>query len=348
MSPENVPQKITPSPKTFVSSTQGDDMSTKEPPNVRKDFKDVLGGKKNNLAGGDAGTNQKTDVTIADSVTTSSMKKTNTPSHAPSIFDLSANLTADNTATTVDPSLAAGIGALPLQGMMQSLDVSTTSTQKFAPNPAFAQEMGDIAAITPNLVQQQPSINANANANAVVADSPNVFASTWKDTSTVSPGTMPQLSDTVDTSNYVAIAPITTFDINAPVISASPIVNAPAPIIDIYNQLVAAMTTMNANGQTDTTLTLKGAFAGVEVTISTFSTAPQELNISFTNLTQQMQSILGASQDALKISLNDIGFVTHMITLSTTNETSPGNAGFGQAFGESEDDTTDQGKGKRQ
>lgn len=97
-----------------------------------------------------------------------------------------------------------------------------------------------------------------------------------------------------------------------------PVVKIPGFIMDMVEKISNEM----KDDMTKTVITLKnsGIFNDVEVTITSFRSAKSELNIQFSNLTQEAKSVLEINLDALKQALNDKGHTVHIITASTIKE----------------------------
>lgn len=76
------------------------------------------------------------------------------------------------------------------------------------------------------------------------------------------------------------------------------------------------------SSETTTTITLKnvGIFDGVTVTVTAFKTARSEINVQFSNMTQEAKNVLEMNLDALKQALDNKGHTVHMITASTIKE----------------------------
>jgi len=95
-----------------------------------------------------------------------------------------------------------------------------------------------------------------------------------------------------------------------------------AKIPPIILELVESVHSSINPDETKTTVTLKnlGIFTGVEVTVTAFKTAKSELNIQFSNMTQEARHVLEMNLDALKQALHDKGHVVHIITATTIKD----------------------------
>lgn len=93
---------------------------------------------------------------------------------------------------------------------------------------------------------------------------------------------------------------------------------------EIVDQIIKEIYTLSYEGKSETTLILHHPplFVGVKVTIETFKLAPNELNITFTNLTGPGKKILDENMASLKTALekNDKGLIVHQLTTTTLNE----------------------------
>jgi hypothetical protein len=119
----------------------------------------------------------------------------------------------------------------------------------------------------------------------------------------------------------------------APTTVSSTVENAAAPkpqvnveqIQKMIEQLVDKVQTLSKSGQTDTTMTIKNIpiLEGANVVISAFDSAKGEFNIAFENLTAHAKGILDMpiNQDALRAGLENKGYVLHILTVTTTQET---------------------------
>lgn len=94
-----------------------------------------------------------------------------------------------------------------------------------------------------------------------------------------------------------------------------------AQLQNLIDQITIHLKSLENQTQMDTTLELKNlaAFNGATVTVSTYSTAKGEINISFENLTQQGKHILDLAENrtALQQALDQKGYTVHMIVTST-------------------------------
>lgn len=90
---------------------------------------------------------------------------------------------------------------------------------------------------------------------------------------------------------------------------------------NLIDQITIHLKSLENQTQIDTTLELKNlaAFDGATVTVTTYSTAKGEVNISFENLTQQAKHILDLpeNRNALQQALDQKGYTVHMIVTST-------------------------------
>lgn len=102
----------------------------------------------------------------------------------------------------------------------------------------------------------------------------------------------------------------------------APAVKAPVPIHELVAQIVKELYTVEKVGHTDTIIILQNPplFKDAHLVVTSFDTANKELNLSFENLTSPAKKLLDDNLSALKILLEDKGYVTHILTTSTLVE----------------------------
>lgn len=120
-----------------------------------------------------------------------------------------------------------------------------------------------------------------------------------------------------------AAMPVNDIAMNLEIKTERPI--APVKSIqELISQMVKAAQSMEAEGKTDTTITLKypPLFEGARLVVTSFDSARGELNISFENLTAAAQQIVSTQQnkDSLMLALEQKGYHVHMVTASTIDE----------------------------
>lgn len=95
-------------------------------------------------------------------------------------------------------------------------------------------------------------------------------------------------------------------------------VQIPKVIFDIVDEIISEI----KEGITKTIITIKGTntFQGAQVTVTTFKTAPGEMNIQFANLSQEGKALIDQNLDALKLALDQKGYTVHMIATTTVKE----------------------------
>lgn len=123
--------------------------------------------------------------------------------------------------------------------------------------------------------------------------------------------------------NPLAINTDTTIAMNADLKSDKPI--APVrPIQELINEMVKEVQSMEKDGRTDTTVTLKypPIFEGAQLVVTSFNSARGEFNISFENLTQAAQQLISMQQnkESLLSALEQKGYHVHIVTASTIDE----------------------------
>jgi hypothetical protein len=98
----------------------------------------------------------------------------------------------------------------------------------------------------------------------------------------------------------------------------------PANIQEIIDQIVDKVYTMNVEGRTDTTITLKHPpmFEGATLVVSAYDSARGEFNIAFENLTPEAKQLLDmrANQESLRNALEEKGYAVHIVTTTTLED----------------------------
>lgn len=93
---------------------------------------------------------------------------------------------------------------------------------------------------------------------------------------------------------------------------------------EIVDQIVQKIYTLEQEGKTETILTLKHPplFAGVDLKLTEWDTARKEFNITFSNVRSDAKPILDAlvTQNVLQRALEQRGYVTHIIVVTTQKE----------------------------
>lgn len=108
--------------------------------------------------------------------------------------------------------------------------------------------------------------------------------------------------------------------------SEQPIQKAPltTKLQEIVDQIVKEIYTLNDDGGTETTIILQNPplFSGVKVVIETFKNAPNQLNITFTDLTGPGKRLLDENLASLKVAIesNDKGMIVQQLTTTTLSE----------------------------
>lgn len=105
----------------------------------------------------------------------------------------------------------------------------------------------------------------------------------------------------------------------------TPTVTARQEMVDLINQIIDKLSTVSAADTTEVTITLKNLplFEGANVKVIAHKQAPGEFNVEFSNLTQQAKEVVDnvGNRALLQQSLDQKGYVVHMITTTTHNET---------------------------
>jgi hypothetical protein len=101
-------------------------------------------------------------------------------------------------------------------------------------------------------------------------------------------------------------------------------VQVKSPIHDIVVEMIEKLAKVEMKGQTDTVITLNmpGMFKGTIVVISEFDTANGQLNLAFENLTAQAKNILDSlpNRENLMTLLSEKGYVVQQMVTTTTIE----------------------------
>lgn len=95
-------------------------------------------------------------------------------------------------------------------------------------------------------------------------------------------------------------------------------------IQELINQMVREVQSMEAEGKTETTVTLNHPpiFEGAKLIVTGFDSARGEFNISFEHLTQAAQNLLNAQDNraSLMSALEQKGYHIHMVSATTIDE----------------------------
>lgn len=121
-----------------------------------------------------------------------------------------------------------------------------------------------------------------------------------------------------------------------------PVAKIPPLILDIVEKI----TTTVKHDITKTTITLRdaGIFTGVEVTVTSFKTARGEVNLQFSNMTQEAKNVLEVNLDALKQALDQKGYTVHIIAATTLKDETV----YGSSTINKEKDQSHQGRDGRE
>lgn len=294
------PDSLTPKDVPKVTSSSVDSESGIRPrkiPNSRKEFKNVLEGKESLT---------EEDIEALEEDFDAGAKKKALQGRSRSIFDLSADKTLGKKVKeelplpkpsmqepSIDPSLI--IGSLP-------------TNAKVMEEPKFAQEVGDLSSIGPNLSDLE-SINRPL-------DKP--FSQVTRDRS--SGEDSPSSSGMTKDSDSPLAAGIPPAPILNPIASIDKPIEAVAPVSmkELIDKLVDTIYTLQSAGKSETVITLK-ELGGAQVTITTFDTAKNEVNITFSKLTQQLETLMQQNRQSLESGLRNAGVVFHIVTFTTVD-----------------------------
>lgn len=102
-------------------------------------------------------------------------------------------------------------------------------------------------------------------------------------------------------------------------------VNIPRLTKEVVDQIVKAIQVLQTTGKTDTIITLKSPpiLENAVITLSSFDSAKGEFNISFSNLSPDAKNLIDQRlvQESLRGSLADKGYVVHILSTTTLQET---------------------------
>jgi hypothetical protein len=260
-------------------------------PNGRKDFKEILGDKK------DEGDEAESLVSKADS-----------ESEANSFMSFFGR-EPKKPLTEVKP---------------ESLDQGTYAEKEAAVKPSilnqpnFTNEMKHAQKV---ISQESPSaVFGKLSTSETKENEPSQLAKKGKFNSQYAQGQ-------ADISFLNPNAPVT--DVNgsinllagAPVEQTEPVLS---PIHDIVVEMIEKLARVEMKGQTDTVITLNmpGMFKGTIVVISEFDTANGQLNLAFENLTAQAKTMLDSlpNRENLMTLLSEKGYVVQQMVTTTTIE----------------------------
>ncbi|MFA6914793.1 MAG: hypothetical protein WC222_00205 [Parachlamydiales bacterium] len=133
--------------------------------------------------------------------------------------------------------------------------------------------------------------------------------------------------------------------------SEQPVQKAPlaTKLQEIVDQIVKEIYTLSDDGSSETTITLQHPplFNGVKVVIETFKNAPNQLNITFVNLTGPGKRLLDENLASLKTAIehNDRGMIVQQLSTTTLNEV-PRYVADAQQNQKDRDQQDQQGSGK--
>lgn len=198
--------------------------------------------------------------------------------------------------------------ANPLRGEKELTDKEPTEPSPTATHAPRAQEgpvkQPEIAALTPEEPKPKGEVHPvkkpKAAEKLVAASAPND-----------------------DAAEQVAASQVPAAAVN----EAAPAQNAPRPAAPMHKELhevvekmVAQLQTVTSTDRTETVITLgqSGVFKGAEVTLTEFSSAKGEFNVSFTNLSPEAKALVDnpENQGNLKQAMESRGYPLHIIVTS--------------------------------
>jgi len=120
------------------------------------------------------------------------------------------------------------------------------------------------------------------------------------------------------------VQPVTNSNISSSSANVAPVSRVDLAMIDLIEQVIKGMYTVDTQGQTDTVITLQypPLLKDAQVVVSAFDTAHKQFNISFENLTQAAQQVLSleSNKKALMDALHDKGYGVQIMTFTTAIE----------------------------
>lgn len=140
-------------------------------------------------------------------------------------------------------------------------------------------------------------------------------------------------------------SPLEMFSGSTPLSTATTRYNSLQEMID---QIVKAVYTIEQKGQTDTVVSLRGAFEGSKLIVSEFNNAHGEMNITIDNLTGAQKNLLDANKSNLLQDLASKNIVVHIFNTTTAIEVTPySEAHNNQGFKEQDPNAKQNRKNKR-
>lgn len=249
-----------------------------------------------------------------------------------SLFDMSKTLAskkqkpfvkASKESSSLDPqALANEKEALSPASMMGKQKTKSTTHQ---------DDIGDDVAIEPEHIGSAEQLPKKADLPArpfdLIASATHEIAAHTEKTPSQKGKSAAQFSreqpDLAAVNPLAALQPNANINLNLDMTAEKPI--APVKSIqELINLMVKEVQSMEAEGKTDTTITLKHPpiFEGAQLVVSSFSSARGEFNISFENLTQAAQQLINMqdNQASLLNSLEQKGYHVHILTATTLDE----------------------------
>lgn len=317
VNPNNIVPQGVPNPSRPL--VDASDAVRRKPLNVRKEFKNVLEGRENI---------DSEDVEIVDD---NAGKNT----RSKSIFELSAKKGFRDNSQDSQEGLLSGDSKENLFSSDSTLNqqpvVDLKTLAKFMEKPEFAQEVADLSSI--------PSSNLKDDVKPIKVEQPITIKVEQPITSEETPHQSLKGASLSKTSTKKETHAVSINSTNAPtnLASLTGVLPPPNPMInevaslnqpvstmvspsmqDLIDKLVSAVHTMQSTGKTETVLTLK-ELDGAQVTITTYDTAKKEVNITFSKLTQETESLMQQNRQSLESNLRDAGVVYHMIVFTTVD-----------------------------
>jgi hypothetical protein len=308
--PQGVSNNIVPKgvSRASQSAVDNSDSVIRQQPNTRKEFKSILKG-----TDGFNSEGLETDEGIEGD------------SHPKSIFDLSARK------DFVDDSQE---NLLSSDSTLNKSVVDPKTLSKFIEKPEFAQEIVDLSSI-PNPQMVEPAKIPTQTATQTATQAPTQTATQAPTQPPSQPTKEAPLTKTSTKKEETTF--LMTSDSQTNRTGLGGVLPPPNPMVnevtslnqsvstvvapsmqELIDKLVNAVYTMQSSGKTETVLTLK-ELGGAQVTITTYDTAKNEVNITFSKLTQATESLMQQNRQSLESNLTRAGVIYHMVQFTTAD-----------------------------
>lgn len=312
------------------------------PPNATKDFKEVMEDQTKGKSQGQGNSSKKANQPTTEDIVDSGIQASQTVQQPTSIFDISAN-NIQQAGIKVAPVVAAVTAPIT--------NAQTTNVMN-APNtlgmPKYNLSSDFTVPIAPVALPQNIMPQTQANQGEVQIPQVNLFSAQKYDSHpefTINQPDSAAIQTAADTAIAVNVVAAQQTALQTPIIapisdvSVKQTAPTPPPQIDlIVQQLAASISTLATSDQTNTTVVIKNLplFNNAQVTITAFGTAPQEYNISFTNLSAEAKEVLDAAQkqatNTIQQALDEKGYKVHIVQTSLAQVENPTEAQTPDSF----------------